>query len=93
MAENVAKDLVLTPLDYQRAIDAQDACNMLGVVNSLHEVLQKIRRDPEAVAKGTDAINKHSIVVLYADKIKDLAGRDFYRAYEICKNKGKEGGE
>lgn len=52
------------------AIQCQDACNMSGVVHSMSRHMTAIR---EEQPMGTDDLNRHPVVVLFADKIASLA--------------------
>lgn len=57
----------------QSALDAQDACNLSGVVFSFAKVMQVICDEANRLGKGTEWKNQHPIVVLYLDKLADLA--------------------
>ncbi len=80
----------LTSEDYKRAIDAQDACNLSGIVHSFSDVINKIWATARALECGTDWVNQHPISVLYSDKIASLSGSNaglsaFSTAYDVCK--------
>lgn len=64
----------MTRNPYQLALDVQTACNLSGVVHSLAEALPIIRDEVRASGGGTDEINRHPVVVLFVDKLADLAG-------------------
>lgn len=72
------------------AIQVQDACNLTGVLRSAHEAAQNLMRHPDC--QGTDWVNTHPIMVLYAEQIKYLAEGSFYegsgmpyaKAYQKC---------
>jgi len=81
----------------QEVLDVQDACNLSGVLGSAYRAACDLRRVLDA---GTDTINRHPIMVLWADKIAHLTdtqtiGNDrvsaAYRAvYAIVEAKEKE---
>lgn len=76
----------LTARDYQDAIDSQNACNLSGVIHSLSRVLPAIW----AESNGTDEVNQHPIVKLYAEQIAHLSnGREYSNAHNICQCKAK----
>lgn len=54
----------------REAISIQDACNLRGVLRAAHEASLILGRHPEC--NGTDWINNHPIMVLFADKIQSL---------------------
>jgi hypothetical protein len=63
----------------KQALDVQDACNLSGVVHGFSRAITRLRELlPNA---GTDEINHHPIAVLWADKIKDVAGDNVFEAY------------
>ena len=62
---------MLTKIDYEWAIQAQNACNATGVVYSLHGVMSKLIQDHHL---STDEVNQHPIVILYLNHINFLAG-------------------
>jgi len=71
----------LTREDYQTAIDIQCACNTIAIVNTFQKTITKIA----AEAKGTDYINSHPIVRLFAEQISFLASKTEYNdAYLAC---------
>lgn len=55
----------------QRALDVQNASNLLGVLRSAHEDLCALRI---CVPLGSDELHAHPIARLWADKIASLAG-------------------
>lgn len=57
----------------QAAIDCQDACNLSGVLHSLHSIV-KDTLWPEAnkLGLGTAYINQHPIVACFLDKLASL---------------------
>jgi hypothetical protein len=73
---------------YQRALDAQSACNLSGLVFSLTEAMKAICEE----GYDTEQKNRHPIVVLYVTQMAYLSGvapiadTDVYRkAYDTCK--------
>jgi hypothetical protein len=76
----------MLPDDYKDAIAVQDACNLSGVAHNLSRIMTRLWDEARATGKGTDWVNKHPIVVLYAAKLYDLAGaeRNYSAAYNIC---------
>lgn len=81
---------------YKMAIQVQDACNMLGVVNSLHK---DILPEVHMTVSGTKGINTNPAVQLFAFKIAALATGEclcdvsmamFGRAYDLCKERSNE---
>jgi hypothetical protein len=77
----------LTKEDYRKALFAQDACNLSGVVHSLAEVLPRIREEPGCT--GTDYVNTHPITIMYVSKLASLSRSErdasFNVAYTACK--------
>ncbi len=63
------------PALYQSAWDAMDACNGSGLIMSFPKlaalVWEELRSGPDA---GTDAFNRHPVVIMMADKLLQLAG-------------------
>lgn len=55
----------------QEALQCQNACNLSGVVHSMSRWMTEIRQEQPM---GTDDLNRHPVVVLFADKIAQLAG-------------------
>ncbi len=78
---------------YEQAIQVQDACNLLGVVYSLHnEILPAVRKEVDS----TEAINRHPAVKLFAFKIAalsvgeclcNISMKEFSEAYTVCKDR------
>ena len=77
---------------YQNALQVQNACNVLGIINSFYQDVQCIREDAQARGETlcTEDINKHPVVICYLAKIASLAGvtiaydDDVGTAFEIC---------
>lgn len=84
---------LLTPDDYGRALDAQSACNLSGIVFSFAQVMQRICNEANAGGHGTEWKNAHPICRLYAEQIVHLTDRptldgDTYsKAYSVCMEK------
>ena len=91
---------MLTPNDYQSAIDSQSACNLSGIVFSFARVMQKICNEASTNGHGTDWKNKHPIAVMYAEQISHLTGvgdtyktsdddMDYLKASDECERMAK----
>lgn len=72
----------------QDAMDVQSACNLTGVAQSLARHTITLMKE----GKGTDWVNQHPVVILFAQQISHLSfgccpidneGR-FSWAYEFC---------
>ncbi len=76
----------LTSKDYTDAIHSQNACNLSGIVHSLSRVLPAIWED----SNGTEEVNNHPIVRMYAEQIAFLSsGIEYSNAYNICDCRAK----
>lgn len=64
------KPSALTQRDYQNAIYSQMACNLVAIVNSLADVLNRIKEDNP----DSESINRHPIVRLYVEQLVHLSG-------------------
>lgn len=61
--------------DYQRALDSQSACNLGAIVKALASVVDRIWATERAFkCGGTDWMNTHPIMRLYAEQISHLSG-------------------
>lgn len=71
----------------QKAILAQDACNLSGLVFSFAQMMELICEDDRKHGHGTDWKNTHPICVLMLDKMYQLARceNNFSRAYDAVK--------
>lgn len=59
----------------QQVLDVQDACNLSGVVHAWSRAITNLRElMPTA---GTDALNRHPINKLWADKVAHLTGTQY----------------
>lgn len=77
---------MLTAQDWQKALDVQNACNGIAVINSLAEVMPRIK---DACGGMTEKMNEHPIVIMYVTQLAHLSGGylDHSRyglAYERC---------
>jgi len=79
--------LKLTKRDYEFALDAQDASNLVAVVNAYAKVLSKLLH---LSMQGEDVnVRTHPLSIMYANKILALTHCDdtqrFSSAYDECK--------
>jgi hypothetical protein len=58
----------------QDALDVQDACNLLAVVNGMSRALDNLR---ELGVCGTDELRSHPVAALWADKIAHLCDAQY----------------
>ena len=65
---------MLTQVDYQEALEVQDACNLCGVLQTWAKVACKVIEEMRAKGKSTDWANRHPVMVLYAYKAMQLTG-------------------
>jgi hypothetical protein len=89
----------LIPRDYQRALDSQHACTASGLILSLEEVIGRISAEAHAPGGGgTDAVNRHPILRLYAEQLLHLSGggggdtESYREAFGACLREA-EGGD
>ncbi len=72
----------------KEAISVQDACNIGGVINLLHQIKEALHKHP--TYKGTDWVKHHPLIVLLLSKCASLCTGDcgdtysFSRAYDLC---------
>jgi len=74
----------------QSALAAQSACNLSGVVHSMSQAASLLRKEPDCT--GSDWINHHPVMVLYATQIGFLTNVaplasdacDYERCYKEC---------
>jgi hypothetical protein len=68
----------------QRALDVQDACNLSGVLHAFDKAIDAAWEEARRQGKGTDFVNRHSIVTVFLSKLVDLNGREaeFFKAYD-----------
>jgi len=74
-------DTTTTPLKlsvpgscYKDALFSQSACNLSGLIHSLHRIVTLIWTEARANDLGTDYVNQHPICRLYAEQIAFLTG-------------------
>lgn len=77
---------MLTSRDYDEALGSQYACNAIALVNSLAEVMPRIK---DACGGITIDMNQHSIMILYITQLAYLSGGyldhpKYSQAYEKC---------
>jgi hypothetical protein len=75
---------------YKQALLSQGAVNLLGLVSSFKECLDEIWNEAKAKGEGTDYVNNHPVVRLFAEQIAYLGQRqDYFECYRICEAMGK----
>jgi len=83
----------IKPDDYDKALQAQSACNLSGVVFSFAEIMQRICDQGREEGHGSDWRNKHPICRLFAEQIAHLSGAgtpmstiapSYSKAYDAC---------
>ncbi len=69
---------------YKLAVLSQGACNLQGLINSLPTIIDEIRKEPGY--NGTEYINRHPVMVLFAEQIYHLTGcgENWTEAYNKC---------
>jgi len=80
----------------QSALDAANACNLQGVVNTFAKDLARLREIARIEGwSSTLAINTHPISVLYSQAIGNMTGSEsasaYAEAYDSCKKIATEG--
>jgi hypothetical protein len=71
--------------DYKNALFSQGACNLSGIAHELSRVISKVWNEAHEQGHGTEWVNAHPIVRLYAEQIMHLASkREWSEAYKIC---------
>lgn len=74
--------------DYAVALDSQTACNLGALVHQFDRVITKLQYEARLLNHGTDWINQHPIVRLYAEQIMFLSSkRDWLMAHEYCEKR------
>ncbi len=70
------------------AIDVQDACNPSGLIHALARAVTELHDHPNY--SGTAWIRYHPIVLMFVEKLHDLAGRpgfaEYEKAYVLCRD-------
>jgi len=63
------------------ALTVQTACNICGVAQSFARAMLAVMDDCHAKGLGTDAVLKHPVTILFADKIAYMVGEDGLARY------------
>ncbi len=72
----------------KEALDVQDACNACGVAQALARHMRALMAHPKS--NGTNWVNEHPVVVLFLDKLVNLATKtnvDYTyvgQAWDLC---------
>ena len=84
---------------HKNALDIQDGCNSLGIAKQMVRDMETLWKEARENGKGTDYVNQHPVMILYLDKLCDLARyRDweaksmmmqFSDAYDFCKDRAE----
>lgn len=75
------------PAIYADAMSSQGAVNLGALVHFLNRIVTRLQYEARMTGKGTDYINKHPAVRLFAEQIHHLASAmDYHEAYRICKS-------
>lgn len=72
--KDIPADKTLTSKHYKDAIDSQNAVNLTGITRSVVQIMDDIWKEASAQNKGTDFVNRHPIVRLFAEQILFLSG-------------------
>ena len=87
----IKPDSTLTVWDYEQAINSQGACNATGLINSLNDLRDKLWNVARQYGHGTEWVNHHPILQLYAYQLAHLChGREpiewegWHKAYMFC---------
>lgn len=77
---------------YQDALDAQRACNLVGLVNGFARALKTISDEARTAGHGTDWINQHPVAILFAEQVYFLTGSSlgYRKAFDECTRKSQE---
>jgi hypothetical protein len=78
---------------YKKALIAQNACNLSGLVKEWADMLDIIWDEAKRLGLGTDYVNTHPVNILMADKVLSLTGaygslKEYGNAYAICERLG-----
>jgi len=76
----------------EEAIVVQDACNASGVIHAMSRAVTKIWEQAREKGQGTDWVNRHPVMVLFASKLADLTQADlrFSKSYDLCYGASKK---
>mgnify|MGYP001598560898 FL=1 len=58
---------------YRRWYDAMDACNSSGLIHDFPKVVDEIWAEARELNEGTEYVNSHPLIVIFADKLLQLA--------------------
>ena len=73
--------------DYQNAMAAQSACNLVAIVGTFHRALKKLLEETQS----TEKVCNHAISKLYAEQIAWLTrNKDYSEAYQETLDEIKE---
>ena len=59
---------------FDEAMNVTGACNVSGLVASMHRAVIELWAIARERRKGTEWVNRHPVVILYLDQINYLAG-------------------
>ncbi len=80
--------------EYEVALLSQSACNLSGLVHHLSKAMELIWEEAREQGQGTDYVNNHPIVRLYAEQMSFLCRADYSKSYQTCLERAKKiGGE
>ena len=75
----------------REAIEAQDACNLSGLVHSFSKAMTDLREIARVEGwEGTDKLNRHPVAVLWSSKIASLtmSEDEFSKSYAWACDQG-----
>jgi hypothetical protein len=82
---------LLSKNDYEQCLNAQSGCNATGLINSMKEITECLWNTAKSLNKGTEWVNHHPILQLYAYQLAHLThGRepiewvDYGLSYAFC---------
>jgi hypothetical protein len=88
------------PIVYQRALDAQYACNAGAILKTLANDLDEIWDEARRMGHGTEYVAKHPVVKMYLHQAAhlagvnaDLLGDDWHKMNKICEARAKDKGK
>lgn len=81
------------PQDLARhALLSQSACNVSGLIHFLPEIVSQLWDIAKREGKGTDWVNQHPVLVLFATQISWLTGAEiegrWKQAVKLCEQAG-----
>lgn len=68
---------MIKPELYKKWWDAMDACNSSGLIKSMAVDIDEVWKEAHELGKGTDYVNSHPLMIIFADKLLQLAGISF----------------